>query len=238
MDDLTTPDDWENVESGGWVRDLPIKNIFRKYLNKTKGTAIEIGCVPGKFLAYICREFGYFPEGIDYVKNAQKITAQTLLNNGISEFNIYQADFRAWKSDKDYDLVCSFGFIEHFGNPEEILNKHVDLLKKGGKLIVEVPNFGGFKGWLQKTFDTESYYKHNPHVMNLDFFRKFAEKTHLKIIFLGYSDGFQIWWTNKNPTLYQKILHHFFKIISLATQNIDINNRLSTFIVLVASKSS
>lgn len=236
MDDLTSKEDWENVESEGWVTDLPIKKILRKYLTKTRGKAIEIGCVPGKFLSYICREFGYFPEGIDYLKNAEKITGQTLINNGLKEFNIYQADFRTWKSEKKYDLVCSFGFIEHFSNPEEILEKHVALMKKGGKLVVEVPNFGGFKGWLQRNFDPESYYKHNPRVMNIDFFRKFAEKSHLIIKYLGYSDGFKIWWTNRNPTVYQKAIHHFFKIISLATQNVEMNNKLSTFIVFVAEK--
>ncbi len=237
MKDLTTKDDWEDMKSEGWVRDLPLKGIFHNYLTKTNGRAIEIGCVPGQFLAYICREFGYFPEGIDYVKNAGKITGQTLKNNGLNKFKIHQADFRTWKTNKKYDLVCSFGFIEHFSNPEDIMKKHIALLKNDGKLIVEVPNFGGFKGWLQKTFDTENYNKHNSKVMNLEFYKKVAEKNKLKIIHLGYSEGFKIWWVNKNPTLYQKIVHHFFKIISLATQNLNMNNRLSTFIVFAAEKN-
>jgi len=236
MKDLTVERDWEDMESEGWIKDLPIKNLLHKYLSKTKGTALEVGCVPGQFLAYISREFGYFPEGIDYVKDAKEITGKTLQNNGIKKFNIYQTDFRTWKPKKKYDLVCSFGFIEHFKNPEEIMKKHAALLKRGGKLLVDVPNFGGFRGWFQKTVDTENYNKHNPEVMNIQFYQKFTEENNLKILYLGYSPGFKLWWINQHPTLYQKIIHHFFKIISLATENLNMNNRLSPFIVFIAEK--
>jgi 2-polyprenyl-3-methyl-5-hydroxy-6-metoxy-1,4-benzoquinol methylase len=44
--------------------------------------------------------------------------------------------------------VISFGFIEHFDNPENVIQKHLDLLKPGGILIVGVPNFTGIHGIL------------------------------------------------------------------------------------------
>jgi SAM-dependent methyltransferase len=235
-EDLTTEKDWENVVSQPNVEDIPFKDIFHKYLSKTRGTALEIGCVPGQFLAYICRKFGYFPEGIDYVKNTKKTTAETLRNNSLNNFKIHKADFRKWKPSKKYDLVCSFGFIEHFSNPLKITEKHIALIKNGGKLFIEVPNFSGFKGWLQKTFDTENYKKHNTQVMNLEFYENIAKENNLKIIYLGYYGGFKIWWVNKHPTLYQKLVHHSFKLISLATENLKMNNRLSPFIVFIAEK--
>jgi len=52
-----------------------------------------------------------------------------------------------------FDIVASFGFIEHFTNWVEILESHISLLNNNGYLIVEVPNFiGPFQHWLHAKF--------------------------------------------------------------------------------------
>lgn len=70
-------------------------------------------------MAYIARNFGYFPEGINYVEGTRAIVKQALQNNGIDDSKIYEDDFISWKPPKQYDLVFSGGFIEHF--TDEIL---------------------------------------------------------------------------------------------------------------------
>ena len=39
-----------------------------------------------------------------------------------------------------FDVVYSFGFIEHFSNPVPAIRKHLELLRRGGTLILVVPN--------------------------------------------------------------------------------------------------
>jgi len=59
-------------------------------------------------------------------------------------------------SDDRYDLVCSFGFIEHFENFLEIIALHDKILKQGGQLIITTPHFKGaiqnffIAGWTRK----------------------------------------------------------------------------------------
>ena len=46
---------------------------------------------------------------------------------------------------KDYfDIVCSFQVLEHISDVNSFLNAKIDLLKKGGSLIIAVPNNNSF----------------------------------------------------------------------------------------------
>ena len=44
------------------------------------------------------------------------------------------------KNKNKYDVVCFFQVLEHVFNVEEFLKSSLDCLKKGGKLIIGVPN--------------------------------------------------------------------------------------------------
>jgi len=88
---LTSRSNWSGRHSRGEIKSILFEDLFLKYLDKTRGkTCLEIGCVPGKFLAYICKNFGYFPEGIDYVKDTKKI--RFLNNRFFSPFIIFIAE--------------------------------------------------------------------------------------------------------------------------------------------------
>ena len=216
------------------------KEIFSRYLiNAEKNkVAIEIGCVPGLNLAYICKNFGYFPEGIDFVKNSEKITGQTLRNFGLNKYRIYTEDFLKWKPVKEYDLVISRGFIEHFLNPDEIINKHINLLKKGGKIILEVPNFGNGQKSLHWYLDRENLSKHNTNVMSIPYFKETARKYNLKIDYLDYYGGlFDFWWENKNANITQKMAYCILRLTGLITKKISFSNKyFSPFILMIAEK--
>ena len=60
--------------------------------NKDK-FALEIGCVPGTYLGYLGRDFGYIVHGIDYVSGAKKTTINTLKKFGIENAEIFEVDF-------------------------------------------------------------------------------------------------------------------------------------------------
>jgi len=43
-----------------------------------------------------------------------------------------------------YDVVCSYQVLEHISNVHSFVQANIDCLKKGGKLIISVPNNGSF----------------------------------------------------------------------------------------------
>lgn len=240
---LTSASNWSGRQSRGEIKSILFGDLFFKYLKKSQDKAcLEIGCVPGRFLAYICKNFGYFPEGIDYMKDTEKITGETLLRNDLREFTIYEEDFTKWKTSKRYDLVCSFGFIEHFegDSNRQVIEKHVELLKPEGKLIIDIPNFNYGQYLFHLMLNREVLGTHNIKVMNLAYFRKIAKTYNLKILHLGYYGGlFNYWGLTSDANFLQKLIFKVLKKVSKFTKKIRfLNNRFfSPFIVFIAEKN-
>lgn len=244
MKSLIQKQDWEKKRQKTYKNKIfstEFDTIFSKFLKKhtnIKKSMLEIGCMPARFLAHIASQYGYYPEGIDYISGSKKACEETLLNSGINEFNIIENDFFKWTTSNKYDLVCSFGFIEHFNNPKSIVDKHIMLLNNYGLLIIEIPNFSGLQKYIHKWLDRENYENHNISIMNLSFFREVIIERKLRLMFLGYYGGFfNFWWENKSPSIIQLIAYIILRSISLLTKKININNRLlSPYIFLIAKK--
>lgn len=116
------------------------KNLGRNYIGKE---ILEIGCAPGKWLAFYANELGMIPSGIDYSSSGIDATRRNLKMLGVKFKNLDDKDFFAAEPDYQYDVVVSLGFIEHFDNPLNVIDLHLKWLKPGGKLIIGVPNFRG-----------------------------------------------------------------------------------------------
>jgi len=65
-----------------------------------------------------------------------------------------------------FDIVTSFGVIEHFDNARPVVQRHLDLVKPGGVALITVPNYGGLYGFLQRKFDGPNLALHNMEIMN------------------------------------------------------------------------
>ncbi len=159
-------------------------------------TLFEVGCAPGRWLAYFSKKFGLDVSGIDYSGLGVKKTHENLAILGVKGSIIHQ-DFFAYKPSKKYDVVVSFGFIEHFDNADLVVKKHLDLLKPGGLLILGIPNFRGVYEPVQALYWPQLLKKHNLGIMEPAFFRRLAEKNGLEVLACGYVGGFE-------PTLFVK----------------------------------
>lgn len=62
-----------------------------------------------------------------------------------------------------YDLVITFGVVEHFDDLENALRALVKYLKPGGKLYTIIPNMAGSIGTLTRWLNKDVYDIHNPH---------------------------------------------------------------------------
>ena len=125
------------------------QQFFDTLLPKGRGrTAIEVGTCPGNNLAALVRSHDYRPYAIDILPAVREL-AKYFERNDLAAPVIFSEDFLEWASPTTFDVVMSFGFIEHFENWREVLAKHWQLLKPGGYLMVGVPILGFLQFWLR-----------------------------------------------------------------------------------------
>ena len=127
---------------------------------------LEIGCAPGKILAWAAIALKVRVSGLDYSESGINISKELLLKLGISGDLRCEDVFETSFAEGCFDCVYSLGVIEHFSNPEELVRIHFNLLKPGGKALVIIPNYGGIYGRMQKYFDPENLALHNLEIMS------------------------------------------------------------------------
>ena len=199
---LTEKHYWENYWKG---IDLPMEikressapnivaelDVFDQYFPKEKKSVLEIGGAPGQYLAYFHKEFGYSINCLDYSTiGCEKARENFKLLN--IPGRVYNGDIFSEDLQMDaYDVVCSFGFIEHFSDITAIVGRHVALLKPGGMLVLGVPNFLGINHWFLKRLAPGLLAMHNLKSMDASSWSNFEETFHLELIFKQYVGGFE-----------------------------------------------
>jgi SAM-dependent methyltransferase len=141
---------------------------LRKLLSGSKGEVLEIGCAPGRWLAFLSREFHLGVSGIEYTADGAAATRRNLELLGVKNGDIREADFLTTTPAPRYDVVVSLGFVEHFTDVGAVISRHAAWARPGGLLIIGVPNFRGVHGWLQKGLDSEVLAHHNLTIMDID----------------------------------------------------------------------
>mgnify|MGYP006194802547 CR=1 FL=1 len=224
---------------------IPSNYLFHRQLadivnlNNVK-TAIELGGFPGYYAVFLKKYLKLDVTLLDYFVHPP-ITHQLLKTNGLTESDIkvIEADLFNYQSPQQYDLVLSCGLIEHFKDTEDIIKRHIALVKPGGTLFITLPNFTAVNGWFQKNFDKENYDKHNIDSMNPALLASICEKAGLKEIKSGYFGKFSVWLENEKQKsagvkLFKKLVwitgKVFTKIIPFESKG------LSPYIVLTAKK--
>ncbi|MBE9586742.1 methyltransferase domain-containing protein [Mucilaginibacter sp. JRF] len=203
-------------------------------------TAIELGGFPGYYATYLKKYQKLDTTLFDYYIH-RDIIKKLLEANGLSEddITIIEADLFNYTPEKQYDLVSSFGLIEHFNDTKAIIETHLQFLKPGGVLFITLPNFVGVNGWVQRKFDRDNYDKHNINSMNLQLLADSCKQLGLKEVECYYSGKFSIWLENKAEQsalakLFVKALWFTGKVF---TKIVPIESKaLSPYIVLKAIK--
>ena len=114
---------------------------------------IEIGSFPGPHLATF-GDLGYQLNDVDFCVDNEKGLPDWLRKEGFKTGEFSVSDFFEFQPKRQYDVACSFGFIEHFINYEEVIAKHASLVNDKGYLVITTPNFRGLiQNQLNKHFD-------------------------------------------------------------------------------------
>lgn len=211
--------------------------LLKKFLTKGDRRILEIGCAGGKQLVYFNKEFGYEPYGIDYSEEGCKVARENLRSQNICGQVICE-DVLNTSLNKEFDIVYSMGLIEHFFNPEKIIDKHIELLKPGGILIITVPNLKGSLYYtLRKLLggETELSRTHNLKVMEISELRNFVQNK-VDILMLDYFGPINL-FTALDPKKrgFSLFIHMINQVLGYLTFYLK-SSYFSSSIVLIARK--
>lgn len=193
-----------------------ILRIFQDILPKKELAVIEIGGAPGQFAAYFNRFHGYKVSIIEYTDIGCQKTRENAELLGL-DITIYHRDFFGDLSDLPrFDIVISMGLIEHFTDLDDVFRRHIALLKKGGILILGVPNFKGISQKILSKTAPKMLARHNLKAMGLNNWSSIERVHGLSPLFKGYIGGFdpKILKRCENRTPLNLSIRYFFKMLS------------------------
>lgn len=231
--------DWsyENLELVYDPKRILFKDLFNKYL-KPNGTCFEVGCYPGNYLIYLGNQFNYEVNGIDTTPFILNRLPLHLKKNNVKVGNFYNENFLHFNPEIKYDLVCSFGFFEHFIDFETIIQRHVQLVKPSGILFITCPNFRKIQYIIHKYFDNENLKRHNLASMDVKKIVDVLQNNNMKVLYNGYYKTADFWVDSPNDgKLKNYASKNIQNILRLIDQHVSFPNPYtSPYIVCVAQK--
>ncbi len=198
MRNLTDQEMWTR---GYESRDEPIDLVFdwRNHCNyvlaeKIDGVGLdskdvlEIGAGDSQWLPYLAAkhptsQFG----GLDYSRaGCDQLFRRISRASEGPAIDVYHQDMFQSKSDLHgrFDVVLSFGVVEHFTDLAHALSAKRRFLRREGMMFTLIPNMAGLIGTLARIFNPAVYQMHNPH--DLDSFVAGHEHAGMSVVSSGY----------------------------------------------------
>jgi len=122
---------------------------------------LEVGCGSSEWLPYLAKEFGFQVSGLDYSEKGCALASEILAAEGVPG-HILHGDLFSPPEQlfAAFDVVVSFGVVEHFLPTERCLRALARFMNPTGRLISVIPNLSGVLGPLQNLLDREVRRKH------------------------------------------------------------------------------
>jgi 2-polyprenyl-3-methyl-5-hydroxy-6-metoxy-1,4-benzoquinol methylase len=195
MNNLAPQSYWDTLYSTRtftyFKHSVPLRPILDR-LFPNNGHLFEIGCYPGQFLIYLGTEKRLTVSGIDATPRV-KMLSHILPTYGVVVGEIIHGDFFHTRFVEQYDIVCSFGFIEHFPNLRDVLSRHAELVKPGGLLFISTPNFRWLQYVLHAVFDRANLARHCVANMSTSKWHKIVAPLGFDLIDRGFCGTCEFW---------------------------------------------
>lgn len=176
MKRLTEHNYWESNYLGqGVSKQAPLAGfanhcnrlILRKLLlaGLEEKRVLEIGAGNSFWLPYLASQFPNSQfSGLDYSEQGCHLLRQRAAKANV-KVDIHCVDM--FKPDPQllgrFDLVLSFGVVEHFDDLGKTLATMKAYLSTAGKIFTTIPNMAGLLGTLTNRFNPQVFHQHNPH---------------------------------------------------------------------------
>lgn len=178
--DIAGRDYWENVWSSQVIAEAPaprlsrIRNHFRDQLSgffrelfadldTSRKQLIEAGCGNSVWLPYFAKQFGFMVAGLDYSESGCAAERAILARAGVAG-PVVCADLFSPPAElrNRFDVVVSFGLVEHFTDTAWCVRALADLGNDGAIVVTLIPNMAGLVGWVTKKLNCAVYDMHVP----------------------------------------------------------------------------
>jgi 2-polyprenyl-3-methyl-5-hydroxy-6-metoxy-1,4-benzoquinol methylase len=202
--DLTTVGHWDKTWAGNIRLRLPspwvvstrnLQRLLRRHV-RPGDRFLEIGCAPGKLLAWVAAGLRAEVSGLDVsergLTTARRLFGALHLHADFRHEDLRQTTF----PDGTFDVVLSVGLIEHFTDPRDVVRRHVGLAKPGGTVLMTVPNYRGIYGRLKEHFEPESLLQHNLDIMTCEALVGLVDKADASEITAYHAGRLSPWQTN------------------------------------------
>jgi SAM-dependent methyltransferase len=165
--------------------DLVLQRIFTRLELRAK-SVLEIG---GGGSAWLARLAVDNPQTsftcVDYSPQGCALTRQFVSNAGLNNLRVIEADvFEGPLGGEQYDVVYSFGVVEHFDDLAHIMRAIAAFARPHGRIFTLIPNMAGALGWLTRLYNRSVYDIHVPH--DLVSFERGHREAGLQILEDGY----------------------------------------------------
>jgi len=232
--------DWKREQRGmndHWLHQL-IEVLLRPRIQVNSGwKGLEIGSAPGRISLELWRRLGLVPHGLEYTESGVQAQKALFCKFGLSEELVMHGDLfdSSWRKQhaETFDLVASFGLIEHFGDPEDVAAKHLELLRPGGILVLTVPNLNEstWYGRLVRRYNPPVYAIHNTRTCTREALREIASSLECDIIHCDTLGGPSIDFipdSHRESRCISRILH-LIRPMTNQLNHLCIGNRLKSF---------
>ena len=232
---------WKKSKRPKWLKRHPLfyyqfDKLMKEHIKKGS-KFLEIGCGGGKFLVYFSQQFNCDVTGIDFSPVGCQLAKKNLELSGLFGTVVYEDVFNCRTiSKQSFDVVFSGGFIEHFDNTELVLARHIDFLKPGGLLVIELPNMKGLHGFIFK-FLNQTYFQQIKSLPAEDVVQ-YLQKLGMKIKNSSYICPFLLEGGGK-PKLIQPFFYLFNCFLYLLFRPFKMfprSEKLCAYIVVIAQK--
>lgn len=191
-----------------YLCDALLKGYLSSPLSKTPKRILELGSGDGKLIKKIADMIGGKPYGIEYskkgAKQGRKNGVETMVADAFSP-----AVLKKYKH--KFDIVFSYGFIEHIDPPEKAIKLHWDLVKPGGIVVIQIPRFRGFNYWKVKLFRPDLLPYHNLSIMEADILQRLCEQKNVETLVCKNYGTIKL----RLPLEKKNFGYYFLKFISL-----------------------
>lgn len=154
--------------------------LIDKYISwKDINSYMEIGGAPGSVMTHMYKIHGLSVSTVDFTESERII--EFLNVHGVEKYSVFQSDFMKFDivpHCKKYDIVASWGFIEHFERKvaAKFIEKQKQMVSEKGYLVIELPNIRKVFWLVYWIFNRELIKIHNLEIMDLSWLKKCVTK--------------------------------------------------------------